>query len=208
MTRGTFIAVEGGEGSGKSSQIKRLREAYPDEVYTREPGGSPYAEEIRNLILGSEHAREADAKTMLALFWAARADHMRATVIPALQAGRTVITDRFDASSYAYQVYGLHGRALEELYFTLRDHFLEDWKPDIYIYFDVATETGLQRRRDDSGDTNHFDDRDVQFHTDIRHGYDAFFERIAHERIDANQDVAEVYQQFRDIVQPHFSSDE
>jgi dTMP kinase len=199
MARGTFIAIEGGEGSGKSSQLDRLKEKCPDAVHTREPGGSPYAEEIRNVILKSEYAGEADAKTMLALLWAARADHMRATVIPALKAGHDVVSDRSDASTYAYQVYGLHGRQLEELFFTMRDHFLEDWKPDVYIYFDVSTEEGL-RRRGNAGGTNHFDERDASFHNEIRRGYEAFFERIPHERVNADQDIDTVFNSFYEII--------
>src|SRR5579864_4280814 len=107
MEKGKFIVLEGGEGAGKSTQLRVIKEILGDDiVITREPGGSPYAEEIRNVILKSTNAGQADAKTHFALFWAARADHMKNTVLPALNAGKHVISDRFDSSTFAYQIYG------------------------------------------------------------------------------------------------------
>lgn len=200
MTRGAFIVIEGGEGSGKTSHLKKLKEEYPEVVTSREPGGSPYAEEIRNIILHSDYAADADAKTHFALFWAARADHLRYTIIPALESGQHVITDRFDASTYAYQVFGQQARELEEMFFEMRDFYLGNWKPDLYIYLDVSSEKGLRRRSNDKGTNTHFDERDVQFHQDMRRGFETFFERVPHQTIDADADADTVYEGLRDEV--------
>jgi dTMP kinase len=103
--KGKFIVLDSGEGAGKTLQLKRAEEFFGDKILvTREPGGSKYAEQIRELILHSIYASQADAKTLFALFWAARADHLDKTIRPALLAGKTVLTDRFDSSTYAYQI--------------------------------------------------------------------------------------------------------
>ena len=104
----TFITLEGGEGVGKTTQRKlleeRLPQLYPDQefLFTREPGGSPFAEALRDTIF-SKLAADADGKTMFGLFAAARADHIRRVIRPALAAGKVVICDRFAAATYTYQ---------------------------------------------------------------------------------------------------------
>ena len=129
-----FIVLEGGEGAGKSSQMESLKKDFGDNfVFTREPVGSLYAEEIRNLILKSPNASQADAKTLFALFWAARADHLKNTILPALDAGKHVICDRFDSSTFAYQIYGQEAHELEDFFWKMRDFYLQDIKPDVYI---------------------------------------------------------------------------
>ena len=101
-----FITLEGGEGAGKSTVIAALRDALEtagdDVVCTREPGGTPLAEEIRSLLLDPQH-EAASPQTELLLMFAARAQHVRQTILPALQRGAWVICDRFTDSSYAYQ---------------------------------------------------------------------------------------------------------
>ncbi|MDP2650293.1 MAG: dTMP kinase, partial [bacterium] len=98
--KGTFIVIDGGEGSGTTTVAKAVVEHFGwGAVYTREPGGSPYAEKIRDLVL-SDEAKHSDAETQFALFWAARRDHLKHSVIPALADGKIVISDRFDSSTY------------------------------------------------------------------------------------------------------------
>jgi dTMP kinase len=103
--RGRFISLEGGEGAGKSTQVRALADALKergiDSLVTREPGGSDGAEKIRELLLGEEERWDAEAEALL--FAAARADHVRTTIAPALEAGRWVLSDRFVDSSLAYQ---------------------------------------------------------------------------------------------------------
>lgn len=193
MTNGTFIILDGGEGAGKSTQIQEIKKHFGDRVLiTREPGGSPYAEEIRSLILNSKEGAQANAKTHFALFWAARADHLKNTIIPALESGIHVVCDRFDSSTFAYQVYGQEARELKEFFFTMRDFYLGVCKPDVYILLDVDPETGLRRKQSQADDINHFDERDLQFHARMREGLMEFFKHVQHEIVDANQSFESV----------------
>ena len=204
--KGYFIVLDGGEGSGKTTLLKRVTEYYGNDIIiTREPGGSLYAEEIRKLILQSPNAKEADARTMFALFWAARADHMKNTVIPALNIGKIVISDRFDSSTYAYQIVAQGARGLQELFWTVRDHFLSEYKPDVYVYLDLDSETGLARKNEQKDEKkNHFDKRNLQFHEALRRGYKEFFANKDHGIksvvIDAKKSKDEVWEAFKEVV--------
>ena len=120
--RPIFIAVEGGEGSGKSSLVAVLREEFGRTILiTREPGGSPYAEVIRDAAIKDPLAKWTPPETTLCLMFAARFDHIHNLISPALEEGRPVVTDRFDASSYAYNVWGQSGGIMEKLFWDLRD---------------------------------------------------------------------------------------
>jgi dTMP kinase len=188
-----FIAILGGEGSGKSTQVKRLRERFSDAelVITREPGGSPFAEAIRSIILKHEHSGQASGFTQFGLFWAARHDHMKNTVLPALERGSHVVTDRFDCCSYAYQIFGQEVKNLQDIFWQTRDAFLGDRKPDIYIFLDVTPKIGLARvasRQLQLIDSNHFDERKIDFHERIRAGYRDFLSKIDEPHVVINAD--------------------
>lgn len=204
--KGLFIVFDGGEGSGKTTLLKRAVEYFKDElVTTREPGGAFYAEEIRNLILHSPNAKEADARTMFALFWAARADHMKNTVIPALNSGKIVISDRFDSSTYAYQIVAQGARELQELFWIVRDQYLGEYKPDVYVYLDLDPEVGIERKNQQKDEKqNHFDKRNLQFHEALRRGYKEFFANKNHKVksviIDAAKSKDEVWQDFMGVI--------
>ncbi len=200
-----FIAIEGGDGSGKSTIIQKIKEKLGDDVViTREPGGSPYAEAIRTLALKNEHAGQADHKTMMCLMFAARYDHIKNVIIPAITSGKHVITDRFDASTFAYQIHAQKGGAeLEKLFWTLRDNL--DITPDWYLYADVETKEGLERVKTRNGtnlDSNHFDEQDLAFHNRLRTGYEVFFKSdgVKSIRIDANKDLENVHEQVSRII--------
>lgn len=202
MKKGKFIILEGGEGAGKSTQIKRLIEHYgiDNVVTTREPGGSPFAEKIREIIL-SPDAKNADGKTQFALFWAARADHMKNKIIPAIESGKLVICDRFDSSSYAYQIYGQEDSTLKNLFPIIRAAYLAEYEPDVYIYLDIPTEIGLARKKIDKQDeSNHFDERANEFHTRMRNGMIEFLNTVTHEIVDANQSVEKVSEDIVKII--------
>jgi dTMP kinase len=195
MQKGKFIVIEGSEGSGKSTQLKKLATHFGDRVViTREPGGSPYAEEIRQIILHSSYAGQADAKTLFGLFWAARADHIRNTILPALESGKTVLCDRFDSSTYAYQIFGQQAENLKDQFFTFRDFFLGNTKPDLYIFLDVDVQIGLGRKQVQQDELNHFEARKVDFFQRMQKGFDEFFKQVPSIRIDANPDIETVYQ--------------
>ena len=206
MKKGLFIVIDSGEGAGKTSQLNRAKEIYGDSlVLTREPGGSPYAEEIRHVILKSPHAAQADAKTLFALFWAARADHLKNTVIPALEAGKTVISDRFDSSTFAYQIIAQGAKELKEFFWQMRDFYLGDLKPDLYVYFDIDPVIGLSRKNNQGADErNHFEDREIEFHKKLREGYKEFITHVPHAVIDASQPIDKVWDDFRLVLEKSF----
>jgi len=196
-----FIAIEGGEGSGKSSLMIALKEAYSDKIFTtREPGGSPYAELIRTAALKDPLAKGAPAETTLCLMFAARFDNAARAILPALESDMPVVADRFDASSYAYNVWAQSEGKLENLFWELRKRLPAI--PDLYIFFDVDPKEGVRRAssRNQSLLTgkgyDHFDDREIRFHRAVTDGYMRFFKKTKHLIIDANRPFEEVKRDF------------
>jgi len=206
IKKGLFVVLDGGEGSGKTTLLKKAAEYYADKaVFTREPGGSAYAEEIRNLILYSSNAKQADAKAMFGLFWAARADHLKNTIIPALNSGKIVISDRFDSSTFAYQIVAQGARELEKLFWIVREDFLGEYKPDAYIYLDLDPRIGLTRKNSQADEKkNHFDERKLGFHEDLRGGFKEFLTNenlgIVGRIINAEKSKEEVWEDFKKII--------
>jgi len=145
---GRFITLEGGEGAGKSTQVKRLAarlaEHGIDVVQTREPGGTPGAEAIRNLLVTGDPDRW-DAMTETLLHYAARRAHVEKTVKPALARGAWVISDRFADSTMAYQGYG--GAIGQQTITALHKLVLGDFAPDLTLVLDLPVEIGLQRAK-------------------------------------------------------------
>jgi dTMP kinase len=174
MTAGRFITFEGGEGSGKSTQARRLAErlriAGRDVVSTREPGGSPFAESIRDVILGGRLPPHTPLSEAL-LFYAARADHLVGTIRPALAAGTWVICDRFSDSTRVYQ--GIAGALKSSVIDELEDLVVYPTRPNLTFIVDVPVEIGLaragQRRSSDPADP--YEGRDVAFHEKLRTGF-------------------------------------
>lgn len=170
--RGQFITFEGGEGAGKTTQIARLaarlRAAGRDVLLTREPGGSPGADQIRSLLVEGEPGRW-DAITELLLIFAARRDHLRRTVWPALDRGAAVLCDRFTDSSMAYQGYG---RALgRETVERVRHVAIGEFHPDLTLILDLPVEAGLARAGARGGKENRFESFDAEFHGRVREGF-------------------------------------
>ena len=172
--RGRFITFEGGEGSGKSTQIKtlaaRLDAAKLRTLVTREPGGSPGAEIIRHLVLSGMGKRlGADAETLL--FAAARDDHVRSVIQPALNQGIWVLCDRFSDSTRVYQ--GRLGQVAPAVLNAMQRVTIGDLKPDLTIILDVPVEIGMQRAavRRGTGAPDRFEGEDVKFHQDLREAY-------------------------------------
>jgi dTMP kinase len=206
MKKGLFIVVDSGEGSGKTTQLRKAQEFFGEDlVLTREPGGSPYAEEIRQVILKSPNAGQADAKTLFALFWAARADHMKNTILPALAAGKIVICDRFDSSTFAYQIIAQGAKELKDFFWQMRDFYLGDQKPDLYVYFDIDPVIGLARKNKQGGEElNHFEAREIDFHNRLRVGYREFITHVPHAVIDASQPIEKVWLDFKSVLDKAF----
>ena len=196
-----FIAVEGGEGSGKSSLMAALAKEMPGvALITREPGGSPYAEIIRNAALKNPLAKTAPAETTLCLMFAARFDNVVNVIEPSLKSGMSVVADRFDGSSFAYQVAAQTNGDLEEIFWLLRDKLVH--VPDLYVFVDVDPLVGLRRarsRNESNRNTtkyDHFDNRKIIFHEKVRKGYLKFLKKVPHVTIDANRPFEEVKSDF------------
>lgn len=202
--RGLFITLEGGEGVGKSTQVAALRQFLEARgvplVTTREPGGTPVAEAIRGLLLSRDHP-PMHPDTELLLMFAARAEHLRTLILPALEAGKWVLCDRFTDATYAYQG---GGRGLD----PRRIAALEDWvqgavRPDLTLLLDVDVHTGLARARGRS-EADRFEQETVDFFERVRQAY---LERARREPgryrvINAGQPIEAVTAALREAVAP------
>jgi dTMP kinase len=174
LGRGRFVTFEGGEGSGKSTQIKTLAERLDAmklrAIVTREPGGSPGAEIIRHLVLsGMGKLLGPDAETLL--FAAARDDHVRTVIQPALNQGTWVLCDRFSDSTRAYQ--GRLGNVAPAVLNAMERVTIGDLKPDLTFILDVPVEIGMQRAaaRRGTGAADRFEAEDIKFHRELREAY-------------------------------------
>ncbi|CAN5645315.1 dTMP kinase [soil metagenome] len=176
MSRGKFITFEGGEGAGKSTQVRRLvtrlEAAGVEVVATREPGGSPGAEAIRALVLTGSADRWSPVTETL-LMYGARRDHIERTIIPALDRGAWVVCDRFADSTRAYQ--GGAGDVAPELIAALEDHVLAEVRPDLTLVFDLPVEVGLARAESHAAASGHtetrFESKGVAFHERLREAF-------------------------------------
>jgi dTMP kinase len=172
MVRGKFITFEGGEGAGKSTQLKRLAARLQAEgrevVATREPGGSPGAESIRELVLKG-HADRWSPVTETLLMYAARRDHIERVIRPALARGAWVVCDRFADSTRAYQ--GAAGGTDPELIAALETFILEEVRPDLTLVFDLPVAAGLARAHARAGAEMRFESKGEAFHQRLRDGF-------------------------------------
>ena len=201
--QGRFITLEGGEGAGKSTQIARLKAWLEGRGHrvtaTREPGGSPGAEMIRKLLVEGPVERW-DGTTEALLHFAARREHLRSTVWPALKRGDWVVSDRFADSTLAYQGYG-HGierGIFEQLYKVA----VGDFRPDFTIILDLPIETGLKRAGERRGSETRYESLPREFHARVR---DGFLEIARREPkrcvvIDATGDVEAITRAIADAV--------
>ena len=205
--QGRFITLEGGEGTGKSTQARRLAAALSSRgiscVTTREPGGSPGAEEIRSLLVRGETGRW-DPLTETMLMFAARADHVARTIKPALAARKWVICDRFTDSTYAYQG---AGRGIpRETIRRVEAIALGDFQPDLTLVLDLPVEEGLARAHGRASSENRFEHFDRDFHERLRAAFLAIARR-APDRcrlIDASRSEDEVADTILSTVRKQF----
>jgi dTMP kinase len=195
---GRFITFEGGEGSGKSTQLALLKRAFEAAglacLSTREPGGSPGGEQIRALLVnGAPDSWDPVAETLL--FYAARLDHVNRLIRPALDSGKTVLCDRFADSTMVYQ--GIGKQLSEEYIHSLHRLTLGHFAPDVTLVFDIDPAAGLQRASARKGSENRFESMDFDFHQAVRTGFLAIAQREP-ERcavVDASAGPAQVHDQ-------------
>lgn len=192
-----FISFEGTEGVGKSTLIQKIH-AYFEQlgrevVLTREPGGTPLAERIRDLLLAVNHDERMCADTELLLVYAARSQHLSQVILPALQQGKIVLSDRFCDASFAYQVMG---RGLDASKLELLNQNFVSSMPDVTFWLDAPIELGMSRARA-RGELDRFEQEKLEFFARVREGY-----RILHEknpermiRLDATQSAEHVFEQ-------------
>lgn len=198
MSKGIFITIEGPDGAGKTTVLQAITPklqflSNKEILVTREPGGVAIAEQIREIIL-SKNNQNMDERTEALLFAASRRQHLIEKVMPALNKGDIVIADRYVDSSLAYQ--GVGRKLGVEAIVQLNDFAIEGFLPDLTLYFDVDTETGLERIRKNRSEeeVNRLDMDEFNFHQRVRHGYlklaEQYPERI--KKIDAKKTISEV----------------
>lgn len=204
-TKGYFITLEGGEGSGKSSVIKLIVERLQKEGYkvlqTREPGGVKIAEEIRNIILDKANT-SMDGKTEALLYAASRRQHLVEKVIPALDKGMIVISDRYIDSSLVYQGVA-RGIGIQEVY-EMNLFAIDKILPNLTLILDIEPEIGLQRiNKNNQREVNRLDLESLSFHHKVRDGYrklkDLYPERI--EIVDASKSLEEVFENCYSLIE-------
>ncbi len=209
MHKGIFISIEGPDGAGKTTvtnHLLPLLEAYGQVVTTREPGGVPIAEKIRELILHKSHT-QMDAKTELLLYIAARRQHLKERILPALAQDKILLVDRFIDSSIAYQGFG-RGLSTDDIDWL--NHFATDGlKPDLTLYFDIDVEEGLARIEKTRGhEINRLDMEGLSLHQRVREGYLAQLEKDPKRivKIDASQDLDSVVAEAWQAIESRFFS--
>ncbi len=175
---GRFITFEGGEGTGKSTQIKLLAEFLHSRginaEVTKEPGGTPLGQELRHILVTGDKDK-MDAVTEALLFFADRHNHLTSKVWPAMGDGKWVLSDRFADSTKAYQYYGHNGRVSAEMLDELYKISVGDFKPDLTIILDIAPEIGIRRSLEKAAGVSEkeirFEGIDIGFHKRLRQGF-------------------------------------
>ncbi len=202
--KGCFITFEGGEGSGKTTIAKMVKDALEEKeiacILTREPGGIDIAEQIREVILKKENTA-MDGRTEALLYAAARRQHLVEKVKPALDEGKVVICDRFIDSSLVYQGKA-RGIGMEKVY-EMNLFAIEDIMPDRTIFLDVPPEIGLKRiQKDDQREVNRLDLEKLDFHQHVYEGYKEiavmYPDRIR--TVDATKPVQQVFEDVMKLI--------
>jgi dTMP kinase len=204
VTKGIFITLEGPEGAGKTTVIDMLLNYYQEKelqiIKTREPGGIPISEKIRNIILDPKHT-EMDARTEALLYAAARRQHLVEKVIPALNDGAIVLCDRFIDSSLAYQGHA-RGIDMDEIW-EINQFAIGDTMPELTIYFDLDPRVGLARINNTSDrEINRLDLEKIEFHEKVQEGYYKVIERFPERiiKVDASKPLEQVLEDTVDII--------
>lgn len=200
MKSAKYVVFDGMDGCGKGTLMKSLEKALTSKVvFTREPGGPPLAEEIRKIVRDNDLAGQSTALFQLLLFWAAREESMHKLVMPALQSGKHVFSDRGDSSTYAFQLYGEEHMELFGVYSLLRNLVFAEHRghrqPDLYIFLDLPAEVARERALQDATRAQtHFDVRDIGYYERVRDGFRRFADYLPVVLIDATRTQKEVHE--------------
>ena len=202
MNNGLFITFEGGEGSGKTTQIALLSKYLVSQSHkvfvTREPGGSIGAESIRNLLV-TGNVERWDPETEALLMYAARRDNYIRIIRPNLKDGKIVISDRFSDSTKVYQ--GIVGGVEIEKINSLNNFCLDKFQPDLTFILDIDVKTGLSRANSRKGNENRFESKGADFHNLVR---DAYLDLASENKermhvIDASKTISDIYSDIKNI---------
>lgn len=206
MNKGIFIVFEGGEGSGKSTQAQRLSDwlisRNREMLLTHEPGGTKLGEALRELLLHS--TLSLDPRAEMFLFFADRAQHVTEVILPALERGGIVISDRFSGSTLAYQLYGRS--VAEEFQLRAMDEVARNGcSPDLVVFLDLSPEVGLQRKKGNLEPFTRIDAEALAFHERVRNGFRSLSEQSPHwVSLPAQGTEEEVALTIQHIVQERF----
>ena len=205
---GRFITFEGGEGAGKSTQVKalvaKLRALGLEVVQTREPGGSPGAEALRDLLVRGDATRWSPVSELL-MMYAARADHLETVIRPALQRGAWVVCDRFSDSSRAYQ--GAGGGVPPTFIEQIDTAVVGPTQPDLVLVMDMPVEAGLKRAESRGDAENRFESKGLVFHERLRAGFLVRARQVPerYRVIDADQGIEPIAAEVWAVVQSAFT---
>jgi len=198
-----FISFEGTEGVGKTTLIRKIHQYFEEQgkevVLTREPGGTPLAEQIRCLLLAVNHEEQMSHDTELLLIYAARAQHLQQVILPALAAGKIVLSDRFTDASFAYQC---SGRGLSQEKLQLLNQTFVAKMPNITFWLDAPIELGMTRARE-RGALDRFEQEKLSFFAKVREGYEALWQAEPERMkcLDATQNADVVFEEALNYIE-------
>lgn len=177
MKRGKFIVIEGGDGAGKDTQIALIKKRFGTKnfIYTRDPGGTPIGAKLRAML---QYGKDLCDEAELFLLLAARAEVAYQVIEPALAAGKNVVSNRFDLSTYAYQIYGRGRRRETKFICRMSDVARRAAVPDLVVLLDVPPEVGLARSERRAQKVTRFEEEKLAFHRRVREGYKAGVKRF------------------------------
>jgi dTMP kinase len=204
--RGRFVVIEGGEGAGKDANIDLLKQDFADRtdiVWVKDPGSTLLGGQLRELL---QHGENISKEAELFMFMAARAQLVQEVIVPALLSGKHVISNRFDLSTMAYQVYGRERMQLKDTLIAMSKIAMGDAVPDLLVLLDIDPREGLTRAAQRKEKTTRFEAEALAFHARVREGYHAHAgDYKNHVIIDAARPLPDVYADVKRAVEAEFA---
>jgi len=198
--KGTFIVIEGGDGAGKDTQVDLLKETLGEEhfLFVHDPGSTEIGLRLRETVLRD---KRVTCSAELLIYLAARAQMVEERIKPALEEGIHVISNRFDLSTIAYQIYGRQRTDLLEFFKGVSDFARGGLIPDLLIFLDCPPEVGLRRTVESGKELDRFEEEKLAFHERVYAGYQKHIADYMHVRIDATATAKEVHEEVLKVVQ-------